>query len=202
MDGDIDLMKAMRQVKSGKGEMDDLAETVDGVSGENNVANTFKQVFDSLYNSANSQGEMEAMQNRIKELVRTEDSKSELEKVTPEVVNMAVMNMKKRKMDISQGFSSEALLHAPDILFGLLALVFQDWLRHGTVTELVLVCAFIPLLKGSKDPGSTDNYRAIAGSSLILKTLERVILMIWGDQLNYNSIQFGFKQRCSTGTAT
>ena len=202
MEGDIELMKAMRQVKSGKGEMDELTETVDGVTGEDNVSNKFKQVFDSLYNSADSKVEMEAMQKRIKELVQKEDSRAELEKVTPEVVKKAVMIMKKRKMDVSQGFSSEALLHAPDLLFGLLALVFKDWLTHGTVTKSVLVCAFIPLLKGSKDPASTDNYRAIAGSSLILKIFERVILIIWGDHLNSDSLQFGFKQRCSTGTAT
>ena len=47
-----------------------------------------------------------------------------------------------------------------------------------------------------------DSYRAIASSSLILKLFERCILLIWGDQLHSDSLQFGFKQRCSTGTAT
>ena len=36
--------------------------------------------------------------------------------------------------------SSEALLHAPDILLDLLTLVFQDWPSHGTITESVPVC--------------------------------------------------------------
>ena len=30
---------------------------------------------------------------------------------------------KPHKMDVSQGFSSDALLHAPDVLFELLALI-------------------------------------------------------------------------------
>ena len=202
MNGDIELMKEMRRVKSGKGEMEELAETVDGATGQENVANQFKQVFDSLYNSADSKAEMEVLQKKIRELIGKENSRAEVEKITPEVVKKAAMMMKKHKMDVSQGFSSDALFHAPDRLFGLLANVFKDWLSHGTVTKSVLVCAFIPLLKGSKDPSSTDNYRAIAGSSLLLKIFERVILMVWGDQLNSDSLQFGFKQRCSTGTAT
>ena len=202
MNGDIELMKEMRRVKSGKGEMEELAETVDGSTGEDNVADQFKKVFESLYNSADSKVEMEVLQSKLRELVGKEDSRAEVEKVTPEVVKKAAMIMKKHKMDVSQGFSSDALLHAPDLLFGLLADVFRDWLSHGTVTKSILVCAFIPLLKGCKDPASTDNYRAIAGSSLLLKMFERVILMIWGDQLNSDSLQFGFKKRCSTSTAT
>ena len=67
---------------------------------------------------------------------------------------------------------------------------------------MVLTCAFIPLIKGSKDPCSTNNYRAIAGSSLILKLFERVMLLVWGDKLQSDSLQFGFKRRCGTGTAT
>ena len=182
--------------------MDELASTVDGMSGDSNVANKFKEVFETLYNSAGSLAGMEAVHARIKELLGKEDSRREVEKVTTEVVKQAVLMTKPHKMDVSQGFSSDAMLNASDILFELLALIFRDWLTHGTVTKSVLVCAFIPLLKGNKDPGNTSNYRAIAGSSLILKIFERCILLIWGDKLHSDSLQFGFKRKCSTDTAT
>ena len=110
--------------------------------------------------------------------------------------------MKPHKMDISQGFTSDTLLHAPDLLFELLALVFQDWLVHGTVTRSVLSCAFVPLLKGNKDPSKTDSYRAIASSSLLLKLFELVVLHVWGDQLQSDTLQFGFKRGCGTSSAT
>ena len=110
------------------------------------------------------------------------------------VVKEAASKMKAHKMDVSGGFSLEALIHAPDMLFSLLSLVFQDWLTHGTVTKSVLACAFIPLVKGSKNPAFTDSYRAIAGSSLFLKLFERCVLLIWGDQLQSDSLQFGFKK--------
>ena len=55
---------------------------------------------------------------------------------------------------------------------------------------------------GLKDPSLTDSYRAIAGSSLLLKCFEQCILLVWGDQLHTDTLQFGFKKRCSTSTAT
>ena len=114
-------------------------------------------------------------------LIQTEASEYETEKLTADVVKEAVCLMKPHKMDISQGFISDAILHAPDLFFILLSLVLRDWLTHGTVTPSVLACAFIPLLKNSlKDPALNDSYRAIVGSSLLLKIFERCILIVWG----------------------
>ena len=202
MAGDIQLFKEMRRVKSGKGQMEEMAETVDGVTGEQGVADTFAGIFSTLYNSSGSEEEMARMQNRIRGLVQAEDSVVEVNRVTAEVVKQAACSLKPHKMDVSQGFSSDALLHGPDLLFAHLALIFRSWLLHGTVTKSVLACAFIPLVKGSKDPAQSGSYRAIAGSSLLLKLFERCILLVWGDKLHSDSLQFGFKRRCSTGQAT
>ena len=70
------------------------------------------------------------------------------------------------------------------------------------VTKTVLACAVILLVKGSKDPALSGSYRAIAGSSVLLKLFLRCILLIWADQLHSDSLQFGFKRRCSTGQVT
>ena len=91
------------------------------------------------------------------------------------------------------------MLNAPDILFDHLASIFRDWVVHGTVTATLLACAFLPLLKSSlKDPADTGSYRAIAGSNLILKLFEKTGLMIWGDLLSSDTLQFGFKKGTST----
>ena len=87
--------------------------------------------------------------------------------------------LKPRKSDISGSFTSDALLNTPDVLFNQLALVFRDWIVHGSVTPTLLACAFLPLLKGSlKDPADPGSYRAIAGSSLILKLFEKTVLLL------------------------
>ena len=50
---------------------------------------------------------------------------------------------------------------------------------HGTVTMSLLSCAFLPLFKGGlKDPANTDSYRAIAGSSLLLKLFDNLIILL------------------------
>ena len=49
-----------------------------------------------------------------------------------------------------------------------------------------------------KNPNVSDSYRAIAGSSQILKLLDNVIILVWGDLLQSDSLQFGFKKGTST----
>ena len=203
MAGDMELWKELRRLKTGKGEVEELPDTVDGVTGERYVAEQFAHVYSTLYSSADSEEGMIEIQRKIQQLLEVEDSKAEVKKVTADVVKKAVMKMKSHKMDISQGFSSDALLQAPDLLFHLLAMTFQDWMTHGTITRSVLTCAFIPLLKSNlKDPASSGSYRAIAGSSLILKCFEQCVLLLWGNNLHTDSLQFGYKKNCSTGTAT
>ena len=74
---------------------------------------------------------------------------------------------------------------------------------HGTVTPSLLACSFLPLLKSSlKDPADLSSYRAIAGSSLILKTFELVVIMLWGHLLSSDSLQFGYKAKTSTTHCT
>ena len=196
-------MKEMKILKTGKGPIDELPDCVDGAEGEQDIANKFKEVYETLYNSASSDDEMEALKEKIKGLISSEDSEKEIMRITGEVVKEAITKMKPHKMDVSHGYTSDSLLHAPDILFNQLAMVFQDWMRHGVITSSILACAFIPLLKSAlKNSGNTDSYRAIAGSSLILKCFETCILIIWGDKLSSDTLQFGFKKNCSTSSAT
>ena len=122
-----------------------------------------------------------------------------VEKVTGEAVKKAVQKMKAGKSDISGSYTSDALLHSPDIIFDSLAEVFSSFLVHGTASRHLLVCAFLPLLKSNlKDPASTESYRAIAGSSLLLKLFDNVVLLIWGHHLTSDTLQFGFKPGVST----
>ena len=107
--------------------------------------------------------------------------------------------MQPGKNDVSESFSSDLFLHAPDAMFDALSSVFRSWLVHGTVSRHLLVTAFLPLLKSSlKDPSNTDSYRAIAGSSQILKIFDYVVIEVWGELLDSDSLQMGFKPGAST----
>ena len=72
--------------------------------------------------------------------------------------------MKAGKLDVSGGFSSDVFLHSPDQLFNSLASIFRSFLMHGSVTPMILSCAFLPLFQwGFKNPEKLDSYRTIAG---------------------------------------
>ena len=114
-------------------------------------------------------------------------------------MKQAACKIKPNKGDVSESYTSDAILNAPDVLFELLAGVFRSWLVHGTVTLSLLACAFLPLLKNSlKNPADVKSYRAIAGSSLILKLFDQVVLLLWGDLLQSDPLQFGYKAGYST----
>ena len=194
----MDLLKEMKAVKSGGGGQEELPDEVEGACGEEEIVEKFREVYSTLYNSSGSQDGMDQLREQLNNLI-CQQSIGEVAKLTGQAVKEAAGLLKPKKTDISGGFTSDALLNAPDILFDHLASIFRDWAVHGTVTATLLACAFLPLLKSSlKDPADTGSYRAIAGSNLILKLFEKTVLLIWGDLLSSDSLQFGFKKGTST----
>ena len=96
--------------------------------------------------------------------------------------------MKANKNDVRDGFVSDILTCF------IIDLQQCSWLVHGS---------FLPLLKSSlKDPTDLSSYRAIAGSSLILKVFELVGDKLWGHLLNNASWRFGFKANTSNTNCT
>ena len=62
---------------------------------------------------------------------------------------------------------------------------------------------FCLLLKeGRKDPSNLESNRAIAGSSHLLKLFDKVVLLLWGQLLTSDSLQFGYKAGTSTTQCT
>ena len=198
-DGGVDdLMKEMKKVKGGKKGGQSIPECVEGAQGTEEILEKFREVYEALYNSAGSVEAMAVIKESLSTLI-DDNSINEVQKITGEVVKEACCRMKANKSDVSGSYTSDIHLNAPDSLFEELSSIFRSFLIHGDVAIQLLSCAFLPLFKGGlKNPTSTDSYRAIAGSSQILKLFDYVILHIWGDLLESDSIQFGFKKKVST----
>ena len=202
LEGDTALLKEMKVVKKGGGGPAELPDTVGGANGEAEIVDKFKTIYSALYNSAATEAEMATLFRKVGQLI-SPDSLAEVSRLNGGVVKLAVSKLRPQKSDVSTQFTSDALLHAPDILFHQLAAVFRSWLTHGNITPSLLACSFLPLLKSSlKDPANPASYRAIAGSSLILKVFENVVLLLWGHLLSSDSLQFGFKAGTSTTQCT
>ena len=134
-----------------------------------------------MYNSSGSGEALDTLKQIVNSKVVSDDETvNEVLKITGKVVKQAACKLKSGKGDVSEGYTSDAILNAPDLLFDMLANVYRSWLVHGTVSLNLLACAFLPLLKSSlKNPAEANSYRAIAGSSLLLKLFDQVILLLW-----------------------
>ena len=142
--GDIHLLDEMKKLINKKS-TGSLPETVEDADNPEDIVDKFRAVYSALYNSAPSD-----IEDLLKTLHVGEDAIKEVNKVNGPIVKEAACRLKPGKSDVSGGYSSDAILHGPDILFDYLAMVIRSFLIHGTVTKSLLACAFLPLLKSLK----------------------------------------------------
>ena len=191
----------MKRTLGSKSTGQTVPESLDGKVTHETILDRFRECYEQLYNSAGTEDAMSAIKEKLEQMIgaNTGASTRENDKVTWQVVKQACCRMRPGKSDVSEAYSSDVFLHAPDSLFQHLAEVFKSFLTHGTVSLQILCCAFFPLFKGGlKNPASFDSYRAIAGASQLLKLFEYVVLIVWSDVLGSDSMQFGFKKGVST----
>ena len=76
--------------------------------------------------------------------------------------------------------------------------LFKTFLVHGHISHPFLCYALQPIVKSSKKGKfSSNNYRLIAISSLILKILDHIILTLNSDNFRFTNLQFGFQKKSS-----
>ena len=191
----------MKRILNGKASGQDIPDSLEGKVTPDDVLEKFKECYATLYNSAESRDEMIGIKDTLENIISNNllQSEFEISKVSSAIVNQAIDLMKSNKSDVSGSYTSDVFKNAPAILVDNIAAIFRSFLTHGTISKEILACAFLPLFKGGlKDPSKFNSYRAIAGASQLLKLFEYVILILWGDKLTTDSLQFGFKKGVST----
>ena len=109
--------------------------------------------------------------------------------------------MKAGKSDVLFDFSSDCIINGPDALIPHLTNLFRLFVVHGKVPALLLVCSLVPIVKDNLgDLASSDNYRAIVIGSL--KLLDWIVLILEGDKLNVDELQYGYQALTSTTMCT
>ena len=138
------------------------------------------------------------MENRI-----SFHSLNEIEKITPELVEEATNHLKCSKSDPIFEFNSDCLKNARRILFEHMATLFKTYLVHGHVSSILTMSTLVPILKDKVgNICAADNYRSIAISSLVLKIFDWVIILLYGERLNLDELQFSYQPNCSTNMCT
>ena len=128
-----------------------------------------------------------------------EFSSIDVERITVNLVKRALKKMKDGKNDSLFNLQSDCFTNGPDILIQHLVNLLQMYVTHGFVPNFILTCTLLPIVKDNlADITSSSNYRAIAGGSLLVKLLDIVILLLEGDKLQCDQLQFGFQAESST----
>ena len=177
-----------------------VSSMIDGVTV--NIETHFANVYDKLYNSIDDN---ENLTTVLRHLNTKRDSKSmiEVEKITPALIKEAINKLKNDKTDPLYHFNSDCMKNAPPILSEHLAKFFRMYMTHGHLSSVILVSTIIPLIKDKLgDISSSNNYRSVALSSLLLKIFDWIILLLHGDKLSTDELQFDYQQNTSTNMCT
>ena len=98
---------------------------------------------------------------------------------------------------------SDFLIHAPNKLFEIISMCFKSYIIHAHVSSFLLISTLVPLLKDKLgDITSSNNYRSIAISSLVLKIFDLVILATFSEYLQLDDLQFSYQSEVSTSMCT
>ena len=114
--------------------------------------------------------------------------------MTPEIVKQAVGKIKSGKSDPVHLFSSDCIKVESVTLVELLTIIIRCYLIHGHVTRYLLLATLVPIIKDKLGSlNSNNNYGSIDISSLLLKMLDWIIILLFGDTFRLHGLQFTYQ---------
>ena len=169
--------------------------TLNGMHGEDNVRSEFTQHYKNVYRPNNTS--LDAVyKNQVDIILDSFNSSSEtLPFIDLDCFVSCVKQLKRNKAAGDDGITNEHIIFGTSDLYVHLCLLFNSLLRHCFVPAEFCFGIIIPLLKNKHgDVTSTDMYRGITLSSTVSKLFERVLLDVFGEYLQSDTLQYGFKK--------
>ena len=197
LNGSADIFTEIKKIRKSK---NNVANCIDGKT--ENIEEHFSSIYKNLYNSVEDRPAVDELYSRVGKMI---DNKSiaDVEKVTPDVVKEAVGRLNTNKTDPVFEFTSDFIKNSPDILFKHLSIIIKSFLVHAHASYVLLLSTLVPIIKDKMgDMCSSKNYRSIAISSLILKIIDWVIIILFGECLSLDDLQFSYQSGCSTTMCT
>ena len=186
------------EIKKQRGNFSSFSSRIDDQVGARNISSKFADIYSKLYNQHEHGPDFAQLNQDISEGVGAW-SLVDADRVTVDLVRKVLKQMKNGKNDALYDVQSDCLTNGPDALISHLTNLLKTFIVHGSVPYFVLICTLLPLVKDNlADITSSDNYRAIASGSLLLKMLDILILLLEGEKLQCDQLQFGFQAGAST----
>ena len=197
INGNGDLFLEIKKLRRSKPV---AATSMDGVTDD--IPGHFKNIFSNIYNSADDKDELADVLSEVEDKIDV-SSVADVRLVTPEIVRKAAKNLNDSKSDPELNFSSDCIKNGTPELFEKLATAMQSFLIHGHVTHYLLLATLVPLVKNKLgNLNSSKNYRTIAISSLVLKLFDWIIILLFGNRLGIDDLQFAYQPGVSANMCT
>ena len=147
-----------------------------------------------MYNSVDDKENLRNLESQLEDMI-DDQSLEFIDRISPDVVRSATQKkLKPGKTDPVVDIKSDFLIHAPDEVFVILCLCFKSYIVHAHVSSFLLISTMVPLLKDKLgDITSSNNYRSIALSSLVLKIFDLVLLSTFSEFLQLDDLQFSYQ---------
>ena len=180
---------------------------VNGEYAHKDIANLFSCQYKSLYSSVTSDlSELSHMYDSIKADINNVclsnnhscGSFYDHNGYRINVVN-AIRSLCAGKSDGVDDICSDNLKHATDRFIDNIVSLFNSILSHGCVPISFLSSTIIPIPKNPRlDLKNSENYKAIALSSVFGKFFDKIVIEKQVEQLGTSELQFGYKTNSST----
>ena len=169
---------------------------------EKDIPEYLASKYEKLYNSVDDEENLMTLRDHLGDRIRQDDIKI-VEKIDSSVLKSSAQKLKPGKTDPVLKITSDFIKNAPDIVFELLSLCLKSYMIHAHVTDSLLTSMLIPIIKDKLgDITSSDNYRSIAISSLVMKLFDLVIIRFFRENLYFDELQFGYQAEVSTAMCT
>ena len=195
---DADIFKEIRKQRTS---VQSCTTTIDGRSDD--IPEYLAGKYEKLYNQVDDKENLAVLESNLRAMI-TDDSLTFVDRINSCAVKSVIeKKLKPAKKDPVADISSDYLIHAPDELFDILARCFKSYITHSHVSGFLLVSSLVPLLKDKLgDITSSNNYRSIAISSLVLKVFDLLIISLFSEYLNLDDLQFAYQSGVSTSMCT
>ncbi len=195
-DGDI-----FKEIKEKRNCKQTFSTTIDGHTKD--IPAYLANKYEKLYNGVDDKENLKQLEEDLNGKI-DEESMEFVNLITEATVKMVTQKkLKASKTDATTTITSDLLIHAPDKLFKILAICFRGYIVHAHVSKFLLISTMVPIIKDKMgDITSSNNYRSIAISSLIMKIFDLVILSTFGEYLQLDDLQFSYQAEVSTSMCT
>ena len=192
----MDNTNLFDQIKKQRNCNKEIASTIDGHTDD--IPEYLAEKYGKLYNSVDDENNLEELNHSLNLEIDQSDNEY-VNRITHDVLKNCCSKLKPGKTDPIMNITSDFFKNGPTTLYLALASCLKCFIKHAHVSDFLLLSTMVPIIKDKLgDITSSNNYRSIAISSLILKIFDLAIISVFGEFLKFDDLQFGYQTEVST----